>query len=414
MRKLVTIQIISAISPIPGADNIETAHVLGWECVIRKADEFKSGDKICYIETDSFLPVQEPFLFLKSVQGAFKKNKNNQEGFKIRVQHMGPKKNAENEALGYAKQISNGLVMKLDEFEQVIPDIHDLPVDTDLTERVGAIVFEKFVSGEVEDIAFGGMPSAVNMTEQERIQNNIKWFSKYHDLTFEVTEKVDGMSASFVLMNGEFMVCNRTLSMKNTPGCKHWDYAIAHGIEQAMREFRGGANIALQGEMAGEGIEKNHLQLKGLHFFLFDIWDIDNRHNWVPQERADAFEWFHERCGIEHVPVIEQAASIDPDGRITEAQSRLTQLELEHDSNPINNDDPGFEAWQKEYEAKRDEINTVIHPPVHEFINAANGESKVTPGRKREGLVFKSNEVVNGSTVSFKVLSDLYKLKNEG
>ena len=35
-RKLASVQIISDISPIPDADAIEVATVLGWHCVISK------------------------------------------------------------------------------------------------------------------------------------------------------------------------------------------------------------------------------------------------------------------------------------------------------------------------------------------------------------------------------------------
>ena len=42
-RKLATIQTIADLRPIPNADNIEVAQVLGWECVVRKG-MFKKGD----------------------------------------------------------------------------------------------------------------------------------------------------------------------------------------------------------------------------------------------------------------------------------------------------------------------------------------------------------------------------------
>jgi hypothetical protein len=35
-RKLVTVETISAIKPIPGADKIEAAQVRGWEVVVEK------------------------------------------------------------------------------------------------------------------------------------------------------------------------------------------------------------------------------------------------------------------------------------------------------------------------------------------------------------------------------------------
>jgi len=53
-RKLASVQKITDIRPIEGADKIETAQVLGWECVVRKG-EFKIGDLIIFIEIDSIL-----------------------------------------------------------------------------------------------------------------------------------------------------------------------------------------------------------------------------------------------------------------------------------------------------------------------------------------------------------------------
>ena len=43
MRKLVTIQTIKNLVPIDGADRIELACILGWQCVVKKG-EFKVGD----------------------------------------------------------------------------------------------------------------------------------------------------------------------------------------------------------------------------------------------------------------------------------------------------------------------------------------------------------------------------------
>ena len=54
-RNLATIQLISALDPITGADKIEKATILGWECVVKKGD-FAVGDKCIFIEIDSVLP----------------------------------------------------------------------------------------------------------------------------------------------------------------------------------------------------------------------------------------------------------------------------------------------------------------------------------------------------------------------
>lgn len=63
-RKLVSIQSIKSISPIPDADAIEVAEVLGYKVVVKKG-EFKVGDKCVFFEVDSILPVQPWSEFLK-------------------------------------------------------------------------------------------------------------------------------------------------------------------------------------------------------------------------------------------------------------------------------------------------------------------------------------------------------------
>ena len=64
MRKLASIQKISATEPIQDADAIEKATVLGWQLVVKKG-EFKPGDLCVYCEIDSVLPERSEFEFLK-------------------------------------------------------------------------------------------------------------------------------------------------------------------------------------------------------------------------------------------------------------------------------------------------------------------------------------------------------------
>lgn len=64
-RKLAHVEIIDSLTPIEGADQIEVAHVLGWECVVRKG-EFEVGQKIVYIEVDSIVPDKPAFEFLRN------------------------------------------------------------------------------------------------------------------------------------------------------------------------------------------------------------------------------------------------------------------------------------------------------------------------------------------------------------
>jgi len=63
-RKLASIQRITRLTPIEGADKIEKADVLGWHVVVEKG-AFKEGDLVCYCEVDSIMPEKPEFYFLQ-------------------------------------------------------------------------------------------------------------------------------------------------------------------------------------------------------------------------------------------------------------------------------------------------------------------------------------------------------------
>ena len=119
-----------------------------------------------------------------------------------------------------------------------------------------------------------------------------------------------------------------------------------------MRSY--GHNIALQGEIIGEGIQKNPEKIKGQDFYLFDIWDINQRRYYSPQERRALHEKFF--SALKHIPVL------DVKRYLTEYQS------------------------------------------VESILATADGTSM--KGEVREGIVFRSNE----SGLTFKVISNLHLL----
>ncbi len=64
MRKLASIQKVWKVEPIEGAERIELAHVLGWQCVVNK-EQFQDMDTAVYFEIDSYLPIRPEFEFLR-------------------------------------------------------------------------------------------------------------------------------------------------------------------------------------------------------------------------------------------------------------------------------------------------------------------------------------------------------------
>ena len=64
LRRLVTVETVRDVRPIPDADAIEAVTVRGWTVVTRNG-EFASGDPCLYIEIDACLPLDDPrFAFL--------------------------------------------------------------------------------------------------------------------------------------------------------------------------------------------------------------------------------------------------------------------------------------------------------------------------------------------------------------
>lgn len=82
MRKLASVQRIWNIEPIEGADRIELAHVLGWQCVVNKG-QFQPMDLAVYFEVDSFLPIAPEYEFLRA--SSYRKTDIMGEGFRLRT-----------------------------------------------------------------------------------------------------------------------------------------------------------------------------------------------------------------------------------------------------------------------------------------------------------------------------------------
>jgi len=126
-----------------------------------------------------------------------------------------------------------------------------------------------------------------------------------------------------------------------------------------------GCNLALQFEMCGEGIQKNRYHLRGQKLFLYDIWDIDKQQYMLPAERRELAR----KLFLAHVPVVEEKYQI------------FTQ-----------------------------------HSTIDQLLSYANQESimdpKELPHLLREGIVLKSNELVGGHSIHFKIINNEYLLRN--
>lgn len=339
MRKLVTIRTVSNIRPIPDADAIECASVDGWSVVVKK-NEFQIGDACVYFEIDSFLPLSDArFAFLE-------KNKivwNEKTGIRLRT-------------IKLRGQISQGMILPLNKFPELAE--HSKSREMDFSEMLGIEKWESVIpaslSGEVE----GAFPAFIRKTDQERIQNLTEILSTEAKEEFEVTIKLDGSSMTVFHNAGVSGVCGRNWWIRESESNSLWRVARQNQLLTALTAY--GRNLALQGEIIGEGIQGNPEKLRGHDFYLFDIFDIDAGKYLGRAERQQAL------------------ATLRALGATVHEVPWLENITLE-----------GFGG------------------DVSKVLDYAEGGS-LNPATSREGVVFKR---LDGS-MSFKAISNTYLLKH--
>ncbi|MGJ7531119.1 RNA ligase (ATP) [Variovorax sp. GB1P17] len=289
MRKLATVRTVETIRPIPGADAIECAVVEGWTVVIKKG-EFAVGDRGVFFEIDAFLPLDDPrFAFLEKSAITW----NEQRGVRLRTMKL-------------RGQISQGLILPLSQFAEI--DAQAL-ADPALRQRDWASLFgvEKWepvipasLSGEVE----GAFPSFISKTDQERIQNLPELLATSGGHAFEVTVKLDGSSMTVFHNAGAVGVCGRNWQLRETAGNSLWRVARQDRLLEALATL--GRNLALQGEILGEGIQGNPEKLRGQAFHVFDVFDIDRSSYCGMEERSAIVDALRELgATVRTVPLLE-------------------------------------------------------------------------------------------------------------
>jgi hypothetical protein len=368
MRKLASIQKILNIEPIPGADAIEKATVLGWECVIAKRDNFKIGDLVIYIEVDSIVPEKPEFEFLRDRK------------FRVRT-------------IKLRKQVSQGLVLLL----SILPKGNYNEGD-DLTEIIGVKKYDPQADAEQKlmeqklahtnnkihkffsrypwyrKLFFkpkkSGFPKFIKKTDEDRIQLFPGICEKEKDTVFSITEKLDGQSGTYFLVKNPkrfpflkqkytFGVCSRNIHLTKPNDSSYWTIARQYEIEKVLRNLIGNNQfIVLQGEILGTGIQGNKYKVDGYEFYAFNLIYSDQE---VCQEKKyiNSLNMMTlTKYGIKYVPII--------------------------------ND------------------NFMLKNTIPEMVEYAKGKSTLLP-IDREGVVIRNYE----KNISFKVINPDFLLKND-
>lgn len=355
-RELAYIVTIDEIKPIPNYDRVEHARIGGWWVIVKK-NQFQVGDLAIYIEVDSRVPEQEPFMFLD------KKN------FKVKTQKM-------------CKVLSQGLLMAPEDFGwtqdttgQFAGDAPIIKINEKDYLIEGDFVTEllKITYADAEDnrrkapsadkyklmaqrngklfakqpfrwlmrrewgkkllfVFFGrkkdkksGWPVWVKKTDEERCQNMPWLFPGNPDVEWIVTEKIDGTSTTFTMKGKgrkrEFLVCSRNVVFdKPDKKCYYetnvyTEMAEKYNIEDILTKLMDGFEmdgaifypeyVTIQGETYGEGVQKRDYGLKEHKFMAFNvIFGMPDGHPWRlnPVEMTKLLSQFNLPC----VPVIDE------------------------------------------------------------------------------------------------------------
>ena len=353
-RKLASIATIKSSVPVKNTDRLDVTRMegKGWN-VITGRGEFKNGDLVVYFEIDSCLPIEERYEFLRE-----RCLKNYREGETIIKQVYRIR------SMKLRGIYSQGLILPLSSF----PEIVNPKEGDDVTELLNVSLY-----GDLEQIynpsyriggeMMGEFPDWLEKTDEERIQNLDYLFENeaIKEMEFEVTEKYDGASGTFVYAPefsvDPYFVCSRNIRLRKTDNNVFWNISDKFGIEETLKNIYNNSktSYAIQGEVVGPGINGNRDKYDGVDFYVFRIKNITENRWLSPQERYN----FCKKHNLNHVRVID------------------TNMKV-------------FTKFRS----------------VDEILSFVEG--KTERGNEREGMVFKS---LPASVLSFKAVSNKYLLK---
>ncbi len=247
--KLASIERVTKLTPIPGADKIETADVLGYKVVVKKG-EFQEGDLGVFHFPDTVVDETNPvYSFLKEKR--------------LKV-------------IKLRKQVSQGLLLPITVF-----NFGMVEEGADVTEVVKIRKYEKEIPISLAGQMKGDFPSILIKTDEQNLRGCPKAIEEFRGKTCYITKKVDGTSASFYLNNGEFGVCSRNRELKETAESVYWQIARKYKVEEALRQYAmlgvGIGDYCIQGEIYGPGIQGNKTGVTEVGFAMFNLLSVTKR-----------------------------------------------------------------------------------------------------------------------------------------
>lgn len=283
MRKLASVQKIWKIEPIEGADRIELAHVLGWQCVVNKG-QFQPMDIGVYFEIDSFLPIRPEFEFMRT--SSYKKTDIMGEGFRLRT-------------MRFRGQISQGLLLPLSQFPEIPADAE---IGADVTELLGVRKWEIEERATTGGTVIGTLPYDIPHTDETRVQEEPELIQAFAGLEYYISTKMDGSSHSIGIDENGFHVTGHNYEYKDDGNSSFYELVKARGYREKMEAFtkeNGLTALTIQGELCAPGIQRNRLRLSKPEWYVFTVRENGKRVGLNRMLEVCA------ALGMEHVPIEE-------------------------------------------------------------------------------------------------------------
>jgi len=255
MRKLASIQKVWKIEPIEGADRIELAHVLGWQCVVNRG-QFQPMDTAVYFEIDSFLPIRPEFEFMRT--SSYRKTDIMGEGFRLRT-------------MKFRGQISQGLLLPVSQFPEIPKDVE---VGTDVTELLSVKKWEIEERATTGGTVIGNLPYDIPHTDETRVQENPELIQAFAGLDYYISTKMDGSSHSIGIDENGFHVTGHNYEYKDDSASFFYNLVKERCYREKMERFmmeHGLKTLTIQGELCAPGIQRNRLRLAKPEWYVFTI-----------------------------------------------------------------------------------------------------------------------------------------------
>jgi RNA ligase (TIGR02306 family) len=283
----VTIETIGELLPIKDADRIEIARLAGidFQFVVAKGLR-KVGDKVLYFPVESILP--DNIVTALGLTGKL----------------TGPGKNRV-KTIRLRGAISQGVMGDLS-----LLDGLDDP-NADITTFLGVTKYEP----EPEFARPGGynglgrLPGELSKYDIEGCERNREAVAELETGEVLITEKVEGTNFStYIDENDKVWVNQRSFTIEEDYDNTYWKSARDCGIidfAKALKAKLGAVHIAVWGELAGPGIQKNIYKLKTHKVFGFDI-KLNGQ--WV--NAPDKVEYFNAHK-VDMAPVLFKGRLVD-------------------------------------------------------------------------------------------------------